>query len=168
MKIKLIGTGAAGNKAAISILENNILEPTQVRLINSTLRDIPENYRQGAIQLMDSEGGCGKERNIGKDLMLNTLEAYTDDFKSFIDQDDEVLVIVTSSEGGTGSSTSSILADFYDSVVGIPVHLFIFTGFEDDGRGLQNTIELFQEVKESYVVESISNNKFLPLSWSKS
>lgn len=163
MKIKLIGTGAAGNKAAISILENNILEPTQVRLINSTLRDIPENYRQGAIQLMDSEGGCGKERNIGKDLMLNTLEAYTDDFKSFIDQDDEVLVIVTSSEGGTGSSTSSILADFYDSVVGIPVHLFIFTGFEDDGRGLQNTIELFQEVKESYVVESISNNKFLPL-----
>lgn len=161
MKIKLIGAGAAGNKAAIRVLERGILEQSQVKLINSTLRDIPEDYRQDAIQFVNSEGGCGKERNIGKELMLDTIKVYADDFKSFIDQDDETIVIVESSEGGSGSSAGSILADYYNSVVGITPHLFIFTGFEDDGRGLQNTIELFQEIKSEYVVEAISNKKFL-------
>lgn len=160
MKIKVIGTGAAGNKAAIMLLEKDILDESQVKLVNSTARDIPEKYRSNAIIFEETDGGCGKETSLGKELAIEALQ--TDDrFDSFIDQDDEALIIVTSTEGGTGCGSSVILADYYSSTTGIQIQIFAFTGFEEDGRGLQNTIEFFQAMKEEYTVNIISNIKFL-------
>ena len=43
----------------------------------------------------------------------------------------------------------------------------VFTGFEDDARGLQNTVEYFQELQDNYTVEAISNKKFLSTSKNK-
>ena len=41
MICRLIGIGAAGNKAAITAVENNIISVKKTMLINSTLKDIP-------------------------------------------------------------------------------------------------------------------------------
>ena len=48
MKTRIIGIGAAGNKAAISAVEANIDKLENILLINSTLKDIPRDiYTKG-------------------------------------------------------------------------------------------------------------------------
>ena len=72
-----------------------------------------------------------------------------------------MIIIVTSSEGGTGCGASTVIADYMSSLLSIPVHMFVFTGFEDDVRGLKNTVDWFSDLKPEYVVQAISNKKFL-------
>lgn len=159
LNAKIIGLGAAGNKAAIA-LDKKYPEITKdMVLINSTMKDIPMEYREKAVQLDGTFRGCAKERKIANEMMKNTLQNGTFDY---IGQDGESMaIIVTSSEGGTGSGASELLAQYISQVYNVPVHFFIFTGFEDDARGLKNTVDLFSSLSDKYIVESISNRKFL-------
>jgi hypothetical protein len=47
MKINLFGVGAAGNKAAIRVLEKGILDDKHVKLLNTATEDIPDQYKVG-------------------------------------------------------------------------------------------------------------------------
>lgn len=167
MKAKLIGIGAAGNKAAIKAIESNIFSKEDVRLMNTTDRDINHEYDDISIIFGNQRGGCGKERNLAKRLMTTALKDGFIDMNEIISQDDDVIIIVSSSEGGTGCGASTILAKYIDSVLGKNVHLFVFTGFEQDVRGLQNTLEYFKDLDENFTVEAISNKKFLEESKNK-
>lgn len=163
MKIKVIGTGAAGNKAAIAALATGIIGQEQVMLLNSTLKDLPAEYKDKGIKLGESFGGCGKERAEGRNLTLGVIQsgALDDALDKFIAEDDELVIITASTEGGTGSGSSPILAKYISSTYGIKVMLFGFTGFEEDGRGIKNTIDWFKEVEEDFTVQVLSNKKFL-------
>ena len=164
MKVKIIGIGAAGNKAAIALIEQGVVNEDNILLLNSTLRDVPKQYGKLAKQLTtntNGSGGCGKERDLAKDLMLKSLQEETISLDGFIDPDDDMAVIVSSSEGGTGCGASIILAEYITEVLGINVSMFVFTGFEEDVRGLANTVAYFQDLKSNYVVQAISNRKFL-------
>lgn len=162
MEFKVIGVGAAGNKAAISMIENNVCDRTDVLLLNSTLRDIPEQYRELSVQYSNTRGGAGKERTIAKTLCLQSIQdGELDCLDRLVTDEDDLVVLIASAEGGTGSGSLPILAKYYTQVLGKSVHCVIFTGFEEDSRGLQNTIELFQEIDDEYTVEVISNKKFL-------
>lgn len=161
MKIKVIAIGAAGNKAAINLIEKGVINKEQCLLINSTLRDISTEYRNQAVELLGSQG-CGKERSLAKQLCLETIqEGKLEQLDALINDEDELVVLVASSEGGTGSGSLPILAKYYRHVIDLPVHCFVFTGFEEDGKGMQNTIEFFQEMEEDYTVQAIANKKFL-------
>ena len=46
LKIKLIGIGAAGNKAAITAFEKGVVAEDELLLINSNLGDIPQEYKK--------------------------------------------------------------------------------------------------------------------------
>lgn len=159
-KGKLIGIGAAGNKAAIEAIKEGVIERSQVVLLNSTLKDIPTEYEDISVKISKDLGGCGKERLKGKQMMKDSLKDSTFDADSFLDPEDKMVVIVFSSEGGTGSGAGPILAKYFREVVGVNVHTFIFTGFEADGRGLQNTIDVFKDMKDNFVIEAISNKAF--------
>ena len=162
MKIKVIGTGAAGNKAAVNLIEKGVLSQDKILLINSTLRDVPDNYRSLAIKFSDTIGGCGKERDLSKNLCLSSIKDGTlNTIDTFIEEDDELVILVGSTEGGTGSGSVIVLARYISKVLGVTVQCFGFTGFEEDGRGLQNTVEYFQDLQEEYVIQTISNKKFL-------
>lgn len=162
MKIKVIGTGAAGNKAAVNLIEKGVLSQDKILLINSTLRDVPDNYRSLAIKFSDTIGGCGKERDLSKNLCLSSIKDGTlNTIDTFIEEDDELVILVGSTEGGTGSGSVIVLARYISKVLGVAVQCFGFTGFEEDGRGLQNTVEYFQDLQEEYVIQTISNKKFL-------
>ena len=162
MKIKVIGTGAAGNKAAVNLIERGVLSQDRILLINSTLRDVPDNYRSLAIKFSDTIGGCGKERDLSKNLCLSSIKDGTlGAIDEFIKEDDELVILVGSTEGGTGSGSVIVLAKYISKVLGVAVQCFGFTGFEEDGRGLQNTVEYFQDLQEDYVIQTISNKKFL-------
>lgn len=159
LKIKVIGIGAAGNKAAIQLVKNHILENTSVLLLNSTLRDIPDDYKTDlAIEFGDTRG-CGKERDLAKRMMVEALEKDQITIDKFIDGDEKFFVIVTSTEGGTGSGASVILGEYIQETTKAPVHLVCFTGFQDDARGLKNTVDWFKDLNDKFIVQAISNQR---------
>ena len=167
MNVKLIGIGAAGNKAAINAVENSVIAMDNVMLINSTLRDIPADYKGLKIEYAGAYRGCGKERGIAYDLAKNNLLEGNIPLEEFLCVNDpekkaHLVVIVTSTEGGTGSGSSILIGQYIQSRFGIQVHMFGFAGFHTDPRGLKNTVEWFQGITPEFAVECIENSKFLP------
>ena len=167
MKAKLIGIGAAGNKAAMTAIEQGVFDRSDVLLINTTRKDMKDEYDDINVIIGGGMGGCGKERGRAKSITIDSLKSEKLKIDSLPDPDDDAVVIVSSSEGGTGCGSSTILAKYIREVLNINVHLVVFTGFEDDARGLQNTVEYFQELQDNYTVEAISNKKFLSTSKNK-
>ena len=45
METLVLGVGAAGNKAVIAALENEIIDESHAKLLNTTISDIPEKYK---------------------------------------------------------------------------------------------------------------------------
>lgn len=160
LKAKVIGVGAAGNKAAIHLIEKKILDRNNVLILNSTLKDVPDLYKDNAIEFGNVRG-CGKERDVAKEQIMKALQNKDVDLESFIEPDDNLVVIVTSVEGGTGCGASTVLAKYIDQVLDKNVHMFALCGFEDDVRGLKNTVDWFNDLTDRYVVEAISNKAFL-------
>ena len=160
LNAKFIGVGAAGNKAVIQLLEQGVIQSSSCLLLNSTLKDVPEKYKEFAIEFGDVRG-CGKERNLAKEMIVDALSNHTVNLDAFLDPEDKMVVIVTSSEGGTGSGASSVIAQYMKEVINTNVQMIVFTGFEDDARGLKNTVDWFHDLSEEYVVQVISNKSFL-------
>lgn len=160
LNAKFIGVGAAGNKAVIQLLEQGVIQSSSCLLLNSTLTDVPEKYKEFAIEFGDVKG-CGKERNLAKEMIVDALSNHTVNLDAFLDPEDKMVVIVTSSEGGTGCGASSVIAQYMKEVINTNVQMFVFTGFEDDVRGLKNTVDWFHDLSEEYVVQTISNKSFL-------
>lgn len=169
MFCRLIGLGAAGNKAAITAVENEIMPIKHVMLVNSTLKDIPADYqnKDGANvkQFIGAYGGCGKERDLSYKLAEDTLKQNALGLEEFLsigeDNEAELVILVASTEGGTGSGSVPLIANFIRNVYGIPVHVFGIAGFEDDVRGMRNTVDFFKEMASNFTVECIKNAKFL-------
>ena len=163
LNLKIIGAGAAGNKAAIALAEKGF-NLNDITLFNSTGKDIPEKFKDSAIifgNTSDTLGGCGKERETGKKLFLDDLKTGAVTIDGLLDPDTNAVVIVSSTEGGTGSAITPILAKYIREVLGAPVIVCLFFGFNSDVRGMQNSIEISQELAENYGVICISNYKFL-------
>lgn len=159
LKAKIICLGGGANKAGIALM-NEIPElASSIMLVNTTLKDIPMEYREHAIELQGDYKGCAKERSVARDIMLSNLKSGYFDYPA--DDADAMTIIVTSAEGGTGSGATPILAKYISSVYKSHIHIFVFTGFNSDVRGLKNTVDLFKELDSDYTVQSISNKKFL-------
>lgn len=165
MRVKIIGTGAAGNKGAVCAIKNKIIDVKDVLLVNSTLKDIPYDYEGQAVQFYNSYGGCGKERAMSKELCSISLQNGTINLEEFLkvgtDEEAELVVITTSTEGGSGSGSAPLMAKYIRQVLGISVHIFAYTGFEEDPRGVKNTVEFFQEMEDTFTVEAVSLKKYL-------
>lgn len=163
MNIRFLGCGAAGNKAAIHLVNEGVININHTLLINSTIKDIPAEYQEKSVIFSTEEvaGGCGKERDLGKGMLLNKMRLGAIDPETWIEPTDQMIIICGSTEGGSGSASIPILAKYFKEVVGIPVLVCLFFGFEDDIRGLQNTIEVCQELSDEYGVIGISNKKFM-------
>ena len=163
LSFSVIGCGAAGNKAVIDLMKIGY-NPKKCYLVNSTKKDIPAEYHDETIIFGASSnrlGGCGKERSIGREMLLADLKAGVIDLDRLVDPNDQAIVLVGSTEGGSGSSSIPILAKYFKQVHGKNVICIFFFGFNDDVRGMQNSIELCKELSTEYTVIGISNEKFL-------
>ena len=163
LRIKLIGVGAAGNKAAIAAFEAGVIAEDELLLINSNLGDVPEAYKQYCIVLSDKVKGTGKERDIARKIAIEYLDSIGNNKVDAFVEDADLVCVVNSTEGGTGSGSSSVLYKYLLNVSNKNVMGFVFTGFEEDGRGLKNTVEYFKDLDEKIALQIISNRKFLPL-----
>ena len=163
LNVKVIGAGAAGGKAAIELVKSGFAIE-HITLINSTPRDIPEEYRARSIifgSSADTLGGCGKERDVGRKLILRDLKSGNITLDNIVDPTTNVVIIVSSTEGGSGSAVTPIIAKYICEVIGVPVITVLFFGFNTDVRGMQNSIEICQDISDNYGVIGISNAKFL-------
>ena len=163
LDLMLFGVGAAGNKAAIEAIEQRVIDESKVRLINTTIKDIPEKYKTDnnrVIKFSSMLGGCGKEPIKGKKAMYQAIKNRDIDFGTIIDPDTKAVVLVTSVEGGTGCGATPVIAQYF-TALNIPVHVFAFIGFQDETRGVGNTLQFFKELPDSVILHTIDNSKFL-------
>lgn len=163
LRFQVIGCGAAGNKATINLVESEVLNKDEFSylLINSTSKDIPANYRERALIFGKSLGGCGKERDIAKDMIIHDEDNGIRALDKMVDPYADVVIVCGSTEGGTGSASVPMISKYISSVLKQPVIACLFFGFNDDARGMQNSIEVCQELPENVGVISICNSKFL-------
>ena len=158
MKVMLVGIGAAGNKAVFTAIEKKVVNVEDTIIINSTSKDFPKEYKGKTVVLSPQDTGCGKERKIAKEYALSAIKAG----KLNVELSDyTTIIIITSVEGGTGSGASTVIAKFFQQVHRKNVHIVAFSGFEEDLRGLGNTLEFFQELEPSMIVENIRNSAFM-------
>ena len=161
MKSSILGCGAAGSKVVFELIERGVVNKESCHIINSTYRDCPAEYRDIAIILCEDDrtGGCGKEREAGKLLASQYIEENNFDVSTLVDPEDDSVIIISAPEGGTGSGASVVFAQALNEI--LPVHIIMLNGFEDDARGIKNTVNYFKDLDASYTVEAISNKKFL-------
>jgi len=164
INLKVIGCGAAGNKAVCQMVNENYINEKDILLINSNTGDIPEKFLSNSlIYGENSFGGAGKNRSIGKKLLLEDLQnkvSFTERLDKFCTDDTDVICVVASSEGGSGSSALPIMSKYIHEVYGKYVIAVIFFGFEEDVRGLENSINICKELPDDIGVIGISNKKF--------
>ena len=161
LKCGVIGLGAAGNKAAIALIESGVCTQTDVILLNSTLKDVPNRYKEIALEFEGNSKGCAKERKLAQSLMMDNLKSQSLGIDEFAANKYDFILICASAEGGTGSGSSTILAKYINQVLHVPVHLTVFGGFHNDSRGLKNTVDWFKETSTEYIADSICNSSFL-------
>lgn len=164
LRMQIIGCGAAGNKALISLVEKHEIPEDKMSylLVNSTDRDIKPEYRGKAMIFgTRSSGGCGKERELGKKMILEDEENGIRNIDRKIDPFADVVVVCGSTEGGSGSASIPIISKYIRQVMKVPVIAVLFFGFNDDVRGMQNSIEICQELEDDIGVVAICNSGFL-------
>lgn len=162
-KFYTFGCGQGATKAMLACIENGTLNMEDCCIVNSTHKDIPEQYRDGAIIISDDpEAGCGKVRSYAKKLMVNYLKNNPNDIVEKLEAGEYQYVnIMATTEGASGSGASVVLAAYLKNL-GYPVIITLITGFENDNKGLSNTIEYFKDLNGGdYVVRTVSNKKFL-------
>jgi hypothetical protein len=157
------GCGQGATKAMIYCIENGTLDRNECCIVNSTIKDIPEDYRKDCIIISeDPDAGCGKVRSAAKKLMLDYLRSNPNAISARIPDDVQYVNIMTTTEGASGSGASVILAKYIESKLNLPVIITLICGFESDTRGLQNTIEYFKDLEGGdFVIKTVSNKRFL-------
>ena len=155
--------GQGATKAMLHCIEAGTLDKEYCCIVNSTVKDIPEEYRKDSIVISeDPDAGCGKVRSAAKRLMLEYLKKNPNEVLARIPDDAQYVNIITTTEGASGSGASVILAKYIKSQFDIPIIITLICGFESDTRGLQNTIDYFKDLKDGdFVIRTVSNKKFL-------
>lgn len=159
MRSLLVGVGAAGNKAAMRAIEKGVMDKTDVIMINSTSKDFPEGYEGTKIILSPDDTGCGKEIELAKRYTAMAVKEGKFNIEG-MDQYNNV-ILCTSVEGGTGSGSTPMIAKFFNDIYGKNTHVIAFTGFEEDVRGLSNTVEFFKNLDQNLIIQTIRNKAFL-------
>lgn len=144
MVFQFIGLGAAGNKAAVDLVKGGVAKAEDIILINSTDKDFVNcDGIDNKVILNPNNAGCGKERKVARVYAEDAIKNEKIKIKDGVTN----IVLVTSVEGGTGSGATPTIASYLKSK-NITIHICAFIGFEDDVRGLQNTVEFFQEISK--------------------
>ena len=162
MNCLLIGVGAAGNKAVMNAIDKGIINVEDTVIVNSTSKDFPIGYEGKTIILSPNDTGCGKEISIAREYAIDAIKNGKFNLSNIDNY--STVIFCTSVEGGTGSGATPILAKFFADYFGRNTHVIAFTGFEEDVRGLQNTVEFFKNLDQKLIVQTIRNSAFLPMS----
>ena len=166
LKIGVIGIGNAGNQVADLAKRNSI----DGIAINTSEKDISTLTDVESIIIGD-EKGAGKDRNIAKEFIKVAIKNLLDQ-KQFINiiEQNEIIFVVSSTGGGTGSGMSPVMVDILTNVY--PSKRFILVGIlppiKESIAAQQNTIEYLQETRQleniRYMLYDNNNYSNMPVS----
>lgn len=164
MELEVFGIGAAGNKATIKLVEDGVLSKDYVKLFNTTTKDIPDEYKQDSSMVIPFVssilGGCGKEPAKGRKAIEDAIKSGHVNLASYIQPTTKEVILVTSTEGGTGCGATPFIAKNLIAL-NIPVHVFAFVGFQEDFRSIKNTLLFFKDMDDKVILHVIKNEEFL-------
>lgn len=168
--MKIIGIGAAGNKAVVNAIKLGAAVKEDCLIMNSTIKDFPTDVEIDTA-LISSIGGCGKERELGKEIMCEYLSntGAVAKLKEFVGENEDHVVIVTSMAGGTGSGSANTLGRFIHTElfkaegIMIDITIIAFRGFNEDLRELQNSLNFCKDIDKDFTVQIIDNSSFMKL-----
>lgn len=154
LNIGVIGVGQCGNKIAQEFYERGY----QTVAINTAVQDlkhikIPEPKK---LFLDYSMGGCGKDLAAGEEAaqqyaseILNHVEKNTDGC--------EVLMLVTSGGGGTGSGSAETMVDLLNQTGKPVVVLFALPLASEDALAKHNAIQTLSRLSKLAAADQISS-----------
>lgn len=166
LNIGVLGIGNAGNQIADLAFRNNMA----AYAINASEKDLASVSPDLHVYILSHDGiGCGKDRDVAKAYVKSELKSLMDntEFSQFMDKI-EVVYVVASTGGGTGSGMSPILIDVLSNIY--KDKLFILVGIlpalVESIAAQRNTIEFLKEVQGienlSYLLFDNERAKKLP------
>lgn len=168
LKVGIIGIGNAGNQvAALGLATKEI----PALAINASEKDLDTlNIKMDAIIFGDSSGS-GKDRSIAKGFVKENIKELIKDeaFKRFMDQTD-IVFVVNSTGGGTGSGMGPILTDilrnyFRKDENKIFVNVGILPTLGESVGAQRNTLQYLKEMSDlggSYMLFDNEKRAYLP------
>lgn len=166
LKVAIVGIGNAGNQVAELAKKTKGIEGIA---INSSEKDISTVSAVKAIVIGD-EKGAGKDRNIAKEFIQKSARKLLSE-PEFTDVivNNEVIFVVSSTGGGTGSGMAPVLTDVLTRVY--PTKRFILVGIlppiKESIAAQQNTIEYLKEMRNfnpTYMLYDNNTRADLPTS----
>lgn len=164
LKIAVLGIGNAGNQVANLATANQI----ESFCVNTSERDLDTIDQGISVFLFGNSEGAGKDRGVAKNYVKTQYSALLNNeiFDSFI-TDKDIIFIVSSTGGGTGSGVSIILSDILSRVYQnkVFINIGILPLLSESIGAQRNTLEFFKELKnlnKSYML--YDNNKYKNLS----
>lgn len=157
LKIGVIGIGNAGNQVADLAHKSFGIQGIA---LNSSEKDI-SNVRSVDALVIGDEKGAGKDRNIAKKFIQGEAKALLNQEK-FVDviMDNDVIFVVSSTGGGTGSGMSPVFTDVLSRVY--PMKKFILVGIlpplKESVAAQQNTIEYLKEINNGQTTYMLYDN----------
>lgn len=145
LKIGVIGIGNAGNQVADLAHKSFGIKGIA---LNSSEKDI-SNVRSVDGLVIGDEKGAGKDRNVAKKFIQGEAKALLNQEK-FVNviMDSDLIFVVSSTGGGTGSGMSPVFTDVLSRVY--PMKKFILIGIlpplKESVAAQQNTIEYLKEI----------------------
>ncbi len=160
LNIAVLGIGNAGGQVANIACARGF----NTFCINSSEKDLDIIDENISVFLLGNSEGAGKDRRVAKSFVKQYYKDLlkTEDFIDFINNID-VVFIVSSTGGGTGSGMSVILADILSKVYvnKIFINIGILPTLTDSIGAQRNTLEYLKEIKnlgKGYIL--YDNNKY--------
>lgn len=145
LKIAIIGIGNAGNQVANVAVTKGI----PAICINSSVKDLDTISESISVVLIGHSEGAGKDRSVAKRFLKQDFKKIimAQEFNTFLEPVD-IVFIVSSSGGGTGSGVSimfnDILSHVYENKVFI--NIGILPTLVDSVGAQRNTLEYLKEL----------------------
>lgn len=168
LKVGIIGIGNAGNQVAALALS---IKDIPALAINASEKDLDTiNVKMDQIVFGDSLGS-GKDRSIAKGFVKDNIKNLIreEDFTKFMEQV-EIVFVVNSTGGGTGSGMGPILTDilrnyYAKDTTKIFINVGILPTLGESVGSQRNTIEYLKEMSElggSYMLFDNESKANLP------
>lgn len=160
LKIAVLGIGNAGGQVANVACARGF----DTFCINSSEKDLDIINEDIPVFLLGNSEGAGKDRRVAKAFVKQYYRDLlkTDDFNTFM-ADTDVVFIISSTGGGTGSGMSIIIADILSKVYQnkVFINIGILPTLNDSIGSQRNTLEYMKEVNhlgKGYML--YDNNKY--------
>ena len=171
LKVGIVGIGNTGNQVA-SLAQDRLKIP--VLAINSSEKDletVPSSVPKKLISSADGlSQGAGKNRALAKSYLKDSIMSFlsSDDVQTFIN-DLDVLFIVSSTGGGTGSGTAPLMANIIQSTF-VDVKVILIGVLPVNNEALSahvNTLEYLNELysqltNQTYMLYDNDRLAYLP------